>query len=133
MVVIAIVRLLPHSPAFRRAVAFPSPRRKAAPFVVVCLGRLGLGASVTIVQRDTTSLVAGAALSRTRPKHARSLRPTCCQAMRDRPGSTPVLRVFSHMSAQVPQAKIQMPAGDVRLVPIVLQKSKNATQVGKQG
>jgi hypothetical protein len=38
MVVTAIVPLLP--PAFRRAVAFPSPLAKAARFVVVCLGRL---------------------------------------------------------------------------------------------
>jgi hypothetical protein len=72
IVVIAIVRLL-RAFATRGGIPIPSAVR----FGVVCPGLLGLWQRVwQFAQCGTTGLAAGAALSRTPPERARSLRPS---------------------------------------------------------
>ena len=48
---------------------------------MVCLGRFSLSASLAICPVRHNQSCAGAALSRRRPKNAKSLRPAYCQAV----------------------------------------------------
>src|SRR5260221_14148564 len=58
-----------------------------------------------------------------RPLNASSTKPLATHGRTIHVGQTRSSGYFRCMSAQAPQAEIQAPAGDVRLVPIVLQKS----------